>query len=73
MPQGIPGLRTGPRHNPLNIAFMNGTVQGENVFIPMSAVIGGEERCGFGWNMLMEASERKAPPTSSSRACVMCP
>jgi acyl-CoA dehydrogenase len=33
---------------------MNGTVQGENVFIPMSAVIGGEERCGFGWNMLME-------------------
>jgi acyl-CoA dehydrogenase len=33
---------------------MNGTVQGENVFIPMSAVIGGEDRCGFGWNMLME-------------------
>ena len=53
-PNGIPGLRTGPRHNPLDIGFMNGTVQGESVFIPMSAVIGGEERCGFGWNMLME-------------------
>jgi len=52
---------------------MNGTVQGENVFIPMSAVIGGEERCGFGWNMLMEASEKQAPPTASLRACVMCP
>ena len=54
VPQGIPGLRTGPRHNPLSVGFMNGTVQGESVFIPMSAVIGGEERCGFGWNMLME-------------------
>jgi alkylation response protein AidB-like acyl-CoA dehydrogenase len=53
-PQGIPGLKTGPRHNPLYVGFMNGTVQGESVFIPMSAVIGGEERCGFGWNMLME-------------------
>ena len=54
VPQGVPGLRTGPRHNPLNVGFMNGTVQGDSVFIPMSAVIGGEERCGFGWNMLME-------------------
>ena len=53
-PQGIPGLKTGPRHNPLYVGFMNGTVQGDSVFIPMSAVIGGEERCGFGWNMLME-------------------
>ena len=35
VPQGIPGLRTGPRHNPLNVGFMNGTVQGEDVFIPM--------------------------------------
>ena len=54
LPQGVPGLRTGPRHNPLGVGFMNGTVQGDSVFIPMAAVIGGEERCGFGWNMLME-------------------
>jgi acyl-CoA dehydrogenase len=53
-PNGIPGLETGPRHNPLYVGFMNGTVKGKSVFIPMSAVIGGEERCGFGWNMLME-------------------
>jgi len=53
-PNGIEGLRTGPRHNPLSCAFMNGTVQGESVFIPMSCVIGGEERTGYGWNMLME-------------------
>lgn len=53
-PNGLPGLKTGPRHDPLGTAFMNGTVKGENVFIPMSCVIGGEERAGQGWRMLME-------------------
>lgn len=33
---------------------MNGTVEGENVFIPMDQIIGGRERAGFGWNMLMD-------------------
>lgn len=49
-----PGLRVGPRHDPLTAAFMNGTVEGEDVFIPMNCVIGGQERVGFGWNMLMD-------------------
>eukprot|EP00961_Rhodomonas_salina_P277102 3744811-Rhodomonas_salina.3 len=53
-PNGIPGLETGPRHNPLGAAFMNGTVKGQDIFIPMSCVIGGEEKTGYGWNMLME-------------------
>ena len=53
-PNGIPGLNTGERHDPLGAAFMNGTVKGNDVFIPMACVIGGEERTGFGWNMLME-------------------
>jgi len=53
-PNGIPGLETGPRHNPLGAAFMNGTVKGNDVFIPMSCIIGGEKKAGFGWNMLME-------------------
>ena len=34
--KGHPGLRIGDRHDPLSGAFMNGTVEGENVFIPMS-------------------------------------
>jgi alkylation response protein AidB-like acyl-CoA dehydrogenase len=34
---------------------MNGTVEGEDVFIPMSCILGGQERIGFGWNMLMDA------------------
>ena len=44
----------GPRHMPLNAAFMNGTVEGEDIFIPMSMILGGQERCGFGWNMFVE-------------------
>jgi len=49
-----PGLRMGPRHMPLNAAFMNGTVEGEDVWIPMSNILGGQERCGFGWHMFVE-------------------
>eukprot|EP01041_Mallomonas_annulata_P012399 gene12399-26088_t len=52
--RGHPGLRIGDRHDPLNAAFMNGTVEGDDVFIPMNCLLGGQERAGFGWNMLME-------------------
>jgi acyl-CoA dehydrogenase len=48
------GLRMGSRHMPLNAAFMNGTVEGENVWIPMDMILGGQERCGFGWHMFVE-------------------
>ena len=44
----------GPRHKPLNAAFMNGTVEGDNVWIPMSMILGGQEKCGYGWNMFVE-------------------
>jgi len=49
-----PGLRVGNRHDPLSASFMNGTVEGENVFIPMDKLLGGQERAGYGWNMLMD-------------------
>jgi len=49
-----PGLRMGPRHMPLNAAFMNGTVEGEDVWIPMSMILGGQECCGLGWKMFVE-------------------
>ena len=39
---------------PLNAAFMNGTVEGEDVWIPMSMILGGKECCRFGWNMFVE-------------------
>jgi hypothetical protein len=44
----------GPRHMPLNAAFMNGTVTGEDVWVPMSNILGGQQRCGFGWHMFVE-------------------
>jgi alkylation response protein AidB-like acyl-CoA dehydrogenase len=49
-----PGLNMGRRHDPLVASFMNGTVTGKDVFIPMKSIIGGQNRCGFGWNMLMD-------------------
>jgi len=49
-----PGLRMGDRHMPLNAAFMNGTVEGEDVWIPMKSILGGQEKCGVGWNMFVE-------------------
>lgn len=49
-----PGLEMGRRHDPLVASFMNGPVTGKDVFIPMKSIIGGQERCGFGWNMLMD-------------------
>lgn len=49
-----PGLQMGRRHDPLVASFMNGTVVGKDVFIPMKSIIGGQQRCGFGWNMLMD-------------------
>mmetsp|Transcript_15048 Transcript_15048/g.44924 ORF Transcript_15048/g.44924 Transcript_15048/m.44924 type:complete len:783 (+) Transcript_15048:160-2508(+) len=47
-------LEMGPRHCPLSAAFMNGTVKGQDVWVPMDAILGGQERCGFGWHMFVE-------------------
>ncbi|MBI1363999.1 MAG: acyl-CoA dehydrogenase [Proteobacteria bacterium] len=54
LPRDTKGMRIGNRHDPMDIPFMNGTVEGEDVFIPMDYVIGGQEYVGQGWRMLME-------------------
>ena len=48
------GVEIGRRHLPLHMAFMNGPTRGQNVFIPMDWIIGGESMAGQGWRMLME-------------------
>ncbi|MCC7411988.1 MAG: acyl-CoA dehydrogenase [Gammaproteobacteria bacterium] len=53
LPATHPGVEIGRRHWPAGQAFQNGPVRGTDVFIPMSMVIGGQERCGQGWRMLM--------------------
>jgi acyl-CoA dehydrogenase len=54
IPTSHPGVITGRRHWPLNAVFQNGPTTGDNVFIPMQWLIGGRERIGQGWRMLME-------------------
>jgi acyl-CoA dehydrogenase len=54
IPTNTPGVEIGTRHFPLNQAFMNGPNRGRDVFIPVSWIIGGPERAGQGWRMLME-------------------
>jgi hypothetical protein len=39
---------------------MNGTVKGEDVWVPMDAVLGGQERCGFGWHMFVAGQDKRA-------------
>ncbi len=54
MPRETSGLDVGRRHVPLNCAFLNGPVRGKDVFLPLSALIGGEDCIGHGWRMLVE-------------------
>ena len=54
IPTDTPGVQIGRRHFPLNSAFLNGPTQGVEVFVPLEYIIGGVERVGQGWRMLME-------------------
>jgi acyl-CoA dehydrogenase len=53
VPTDHPGVQIGRRHLPSGNAFPNGPTWGENVFIPLEWIIGGPERAGQGWRMLM--------------------
>jgi len=50
----IEGLEIGKRHDPIGNAFMNGPIKTQKIFVKIEDIIGGEERAGYGWNMLME-------------------
>ncbi|MDZ7903622.1 MAG: hypothetical protein U5L01_14225 [Rheinheimera sp.] len=41
IPTSHPGVQIGDRHFPMNMAFMNGTTYGKDVFIPLDWIIGG--------------------------------
>ncbi len=55
VPVPTEGMAIGSRHRPMNSAFMNGPIRGQDVFVPMDWIIGGEEKVGQGWRMLMES------------------
>jgi acyl-CoA dehydrogenase len=53
IPTDTQGIHIGNRHLPVGAVFQNGPTRGEDVFIPMDWIIGGQERIGQGWRMLM--------------------
>jgi acyl-CoA dehydrogenase len=55
IPTHLAGVEIGRRHLPAMQVFQNGPNWGSDVFIPMDYVIGGQERLGQGWKMLMTA------------------
>ncbi len=55
IPTNTPGVSIGSRHVPLNQFFHVGPNWGKDVFIPMDWIIGGVDRIGEGWRMLMES------------------
>ncbi|QDM18785.1 acyl-CoA dehydrogenase [Tardiphaga sp. vice352] len=55
IPSHLDGVEIGRRHLPSMQVFQNGPNKGHDVFIPMDYIIGGQERLGQGWKMLMSA------------------
>ena len=72
IPTNHPGVEIGRRHLPCGAAFPNGPTSGTNVFVPIDWIIGGKERAGQGWRMLMNclAAGRSIslPATSAAAA-----
>jgi acyl-CoA dehydrogenase len=54
IPTDTDGVKIGRRHFPLNVPFQNGPTQGEDIFVPLDYIIGGEKMAGQGWRMLVE-------------------
>lgn len=53
IPRTTPGLEIGRRHLPVGDVFLNGPIQGEDIFVPLDTIIGGQEMAGKGWRMLV--------------------
>lgn len=74
LPANHPGVEIGKRHNP-GSPFMNGPVNGKDVFIPVDWIIGGPAMAGKGWRMLIEclgAGRGVSLPALSTASGEMC-
>ncbi|MEK7596278.1 MAG: acyl-CoA dehydrogenase [Patescibacteria group bacterium] len=54
VPTNLSGITIGRRHIVTGTSFQTGPNSGKDVFIPLDYVIGGKDRIGQGWKMLME-------------------
>lgn len=55
IPSNLPGIHIGDRHDAMGVPFQVGPNTGTDVFVPLDRIIGGPERAGQGWKMLMES------------------
>ncbi len=53
IPRDTEGMEIGKRHMPIGDPFLNGPIRGKDVFVPLDAIIGGQEMAGKGWRMLV--------------------
>ncbi|MBP1849261.1 acyl-CoA dehydrogenase [Rhizobium halophytocola] len=75
IPTSTPGVRHGERHVPQFTHFQNGPLYGEDVFIPLDWILGGQQQIGQGWKMLMTAlaaGRSISLPSQSAGAAAMC-
>lgn len=75
VPTNLPGIEHGKRHLPLHQAFMNGPIQGTDVFVPLENVIGGETMLGKGWHMMTDSlavGRGISLPAVSTAAAILC-
>lgn len=49
-----PHLEIGNRHLPADQPFMNGTIRAHHAFVEIDNIIGGQQKAGKGWQMLVE-------------------
>lgn len=54
IPRETENLEIGNRHLPADQPFMNGTIRGKDIFVPITSIIGGQKKAGAGWQMLVE-------------------
>lgn len=54
IPRETPGITVGNRHRPMGTPFQNGPHWGQDVIVPVDAIIGGPKQAGRGWDMLVD-------------------
>jgi len=75
LPTSTSGVTHGERHVPQFTHFQNGPLYGKDVFIPLDWILGGRERIGQGWKMLMTAlaaGRGISLPSQSAASAAMC-
>jgi acyl-CoA dehydrogenase len=75
VPTDMSRVQIGRRHYPSYQAFQNGPTTGQDVFMPLEWIIGGQERVGQGWQMLMEClgiGRSVSLPSLSTGASKLC-